>query len=141
MSLIVLKNFKRQHREIRDLIGTLTPLLDHEPLTRDPAKVRYILSTLAGKLMIHFAMEDHFLYPALKEKNDQRLQSLGDKFFAKTGDLMIVFQNYSQKWINPVLIRENPDSFIQESKDIFLLLLHRIEEEDQELYPILEKAG
>lgn len=119
MSLIVLKNFKRQHREIRDLIGTLTPLLDHEPLTRDPAKVRYILSTLAGKLMIHFAMEDHFLYPALKEKNDQRLQSLGDKFFAKTGDLMIVFQNYSQKWINPVLIQRKPGLFHSRVKGYF----------------------
>lgn len=135
-----LSNFKRQHREIRELVSMITSLLKHDLLCQEPTKIRYILSTLAGKLMMNLAMEDQFLYPSLKEKDDQRIQTTAHKFFTEMGDLMNVFKNYSQKWLSPSLIRENPDSFIQDSQDILHSLLKRIEQEDQQLYPLLEEA-
>ena len=136
-----LENFKRQHREIKELVEHILPMLNQDLLKREPAKIRSTISILTGKLMMHLAMEDHFLYPSLRERNDQRLQTIGEKFFAETSDLMVVFKSYSQKWLNPGSIKENPDSFIRESEELFHLLLRRIDEEDRHLYPLFEKAG
>ena len=138
--MVQLANFKRQHQEIRELVNMTTALLDHSALEKDPTQVRYKLSALSGKLLIHLSMEDQFLYPILMEQDDRQLQTTARKFLAEMGDLVTVFKNYSQKWISPSSIKANPAAFIKESTDILHALLQRIEREDRELYPLVEAA-
>lgn len=134
-----LDNFKRQHREIRELVSNITALLDRDLLLAEPAQVRYQLSALSGKLMMHLAMEDKFLYPSLMGKDDTKIQSTADRFSAEMGDLVKVFKDYSEKWLTPSSIKANPDTFIKDSHDIFQALLRRIEREDRELYPLVDQ--
>ena len=135
-----LVNFKRQHREIRELVNKIKSSLLIDLLQTEPASVRYILSTLSGKLLMHLAMEDQFLYPSLMEKNDPILRATAQKFLTEMGDLVDVFKNYSQKWLRPSLIQADPRAFIEDSNQIFHALLQRIDQEDQELYPLSEEA-
>ena len=47
-----LNNFKRQHREIRELADKISMILNQDLLVQDPMEVRNLLSTLSGKLMM-----------------------------------------------------------------------------------------
>ena len=136
-----LTNFKRQHREIRELISTITPLLDRDLLLIEPTQVRYKLSALLGKLMMHLAMEDRFLYPRLIKSKNRQIQTTANRFSTEMGDLVKVFNDYSKKWLSSSSIRANPDAFIEDSHDTFRALLNRVDLEDLELYPLVEEAG
>ena len=134
-----LNNFKRQHREIRELADKISMILNQDLLVQDPMEVRNLLSTLSGKLMMHLAMEDQFLYPNLMESNDSQIQTTAARFSTEMGDLVKVFKDYSEKWLTPSSIKANPDTFIKDSHDIFQALLRRIEREDRELYPLVDQ--
>lgn len=134
-----LNNFKRQHREIRELADKISMILNQDLLVQDPMEVRNLLSTLSGKLMMHLAMEDQFLYPNLMESNDSQIQTTAARFSTEMGDLVKVFKDYSAKWLNPSTIQANHEAFIKESRAIFQALLKRIDREDRELYPLVEE--
>ncbi len=135
-----LDNFKRQHREIGELVNDIITMLSQDLLVQDPTKVRTLLSTLSGKLMMHLAMEDQFLYPSLMENSNNQIKTTAARFSTEMGDLVKVFKDYSDKWLNPSTIKANPEAFIKESHDIFLALRRRIEREDRELYPLVDQA-
>lgn len=133
-----LANLKRQHREIQDMVNELLSLLNPNILQRNPVSVRTKLSALSGKLSIHLAMEDKYLYPMLIENGRSGVQATAKKFFTEMGDLVDVFQNYSHKWLNPNSIKANSHEFITDSNNIFRTLQQRIERENRELYPLFE---
>lgn len=133
-----LENFKRQHREIKELVDNLTTMLKQDLLVQEPTKVRTVLSTLAGKLMMHLAMEDQFLYPTLIQNGNAQAQTTAARFSNEMGGLVQVFKDYSTKWLNPSSIKADPEAFISESHEILQALRHRIAREDGELYPLVE---
>ena len=97
-----LANFKRQHREIRELVKTIKSLLSHEFLHNDPAQARYKLSALSGKLLMHLSMEDQYLYPSLTGQDNPHIRAVAEQFFQEMGDLFDTFKNTRKNGQDPV---------------------------------------
>jgi iron-sulfur cluster repair protein YtfE (RIC family) len=131
------ENFIRQHHEILGMAGEISGLLKADLTLEDAAKIRNLLSNLAGKVSIHLAMEDNGLYPRLKESKDPAVQKTTLEFIREMGDIMEKFKAYSDRWPIPRSIHESPVRFIGETKLIFDALQNRIERENTILYPLL----
>jgi hypothetical protein len=131
--------FRRQHREIVMLVKELQPRLDATALRRDAGPVAAGLQRLAVMLEAHLALEDATLYPTLLTHSDASVAATARRYQQEMGGLKTTFVNYVERWPTASSIQEQPDGFVLQTKEVVAALLTRIEREDGELYPMLER--
>jgi hypothetical protein len=130
-------NFRSQHDEILAVAGDITEMLKRpEP---DVSAVRKQLSSLAGKVNFHLAMEDKALYPRLLQRRGTKAEALAGRFMTEMGGLAQVFASYNGKW-QVSAIRADLPGFTNETRKVFGALAHRIARETSELYPVADEA-
>jgi hemerythrin-like domain-containing protein len=138
--MINVDNFRQQHREIMQVVSDISPRLVAERLKEDASGVRSMISALAGKLLVHLAMEDRSLYPTLTGSGDKAVVSLARAFMDEMGDLKVVFNDYLKKWPTAMAIQADVNAFISDTRGIFNALGRRVEREDKELYGMAERG-
>lgn len=132
-------NFRQTHDELLQLAGEISKLLTPAEIQKDAAKVRSLLSRLAGKLAVHLHMEDNALFPTIEKYDDARLNSMLKKFVNEMGGLKDAFNKYTNKWADPDHIKSNAMEFINETRSIFNALAKRIKKENTELYKLIDE--
>ena len=80
-------SFRKQHSDLLALAAQLSDSLDPGKLARDATPARMLLSTLAGKLKVHLAMEDKSLYPRLMEDSDPKVAATTRRFADEMGGI------------------------------------------------------
>lgn len=133
------ENFRKQHDEILAIARQINGLLQPAQMEQNAAEVRTLLSHLSGKLSVHLAMEDKSLYPSLIGHTDAHVKSVAKSYSDEMGSLAGGFKAYLDKWSNATVIRADANHFITETKALFNLLSKRIQRENTELYPLLDK--
>ncbi|MBI5587598.1 MAG: hemerythrin domain-containing protein [Deltaproteobacteria bacterium] len=134
-------HFRQAHDDLLQIAGEISKLLTPAGIQNDAAKVRSLLSRLAGKLFVHLQMEDKSLFPSIEKYNDARLNSMLKVFVNDMGGLKDAFNKYTNKWANPDHIKNNAVEFINETKSIFSALTKRIEKENRELYKLIDELA
>jgi hypothetical protein len=132
------ESFRAQHKEIGELVLRVEKDLSPDKL-RAPGKaeeVRSTLSSLAGKLAIHLAMEDKSLYPQMLSSNNDEAKKMADSYAKEMGTLAGAFKDYVTKWGNAGIIRDDAEAFCAQTKEVFTLLKKRVEREEAHLYPL-----
>ena len=92
------------------------------------------LKNLSGKLKVHLSMEDRYLYPNLKAKNESK--NIAEKFENEMGNLAKEFLNYKEKYNTYIKITESPINFKNETTKIMKALEDRMSREEKDLYTI-----
>lgn len=133
--------FRRQHQEILQLMAQITSMLDTSQPGEKARDIRTQLSVLAGKLNVHLAMEDNALYPSLLEQKDGNVGLVARKYAEEMGHIKETFAGYLKKWPTPMAIQNDPGRFSGETREIFAALARRIQREDDELYPLVDRLG
>ena len=132
-------NFIQQHEDMLRIAKEMSKLLDPNILGKDAQPVRSLLSKLSAKLKIHLASEDKSLYPELLNHKDANVKTTARKFVDEMGGISAVFVKYTEKWVSADAIQKNPNDFIKETEGLFSALANRIEKENKELYPLVDK--
>jgi hemerythrin-like domain-containing protein len=134
-------NFRKQHVEIltiaREINGLLSDTLDDN----GAAKIRPLLSKMAGVVSLHLAMEDKSLYPVLAKHQDNNVRTLSTRYSTEMGSLAAAFGDYMKNWQTTTQMRADPARFSIASKAVFNALSKRIHRENTELYPLVDKLG
>lgn len=134
-------NFRRQHDEILNVAKEISLSLTPDKLNDQVNEVRKLLSSLTGKINVHLSMEDNALYPRMIQGNDANIKLTAQKFMTEMGEIKTVFTDYSKKWFSATSIKNSPMEFIKETKAIFAALEKRIQRENKELYPLVDKLN
>jgi hemerythrin-like domain-containing protein len=130
-------NFRRQHQDLLAMAGDIVAKLKAEP--NDARGLRNQLSALAGKLTVHLAMEDKALYPRLVQADVENSRSLANAFQKEMGGVAGTFADYNQKW-QMNAIAADPAGFARETHAVFATIGRRIARENNELYPLADRA-
>ena len=130
--------FREQHAEILGIAKKVDAAMAKLPDAA--ADVRTELTALAAKVNVHLAMEDDALYPRLHAHADPKVRNLAKKFTDEMSGIKAAFQKYIQTWNEPA-IRRDATGFVAATKGLFAALAQRIQRENTELYPLLDKAG
>lgn len=130
---------REAHRDLLQLIDTMSTQLEHAKLERDASEARASLSMLAGKLTIHLAMEDKALYPRLASHSSQEVRKIGKRFADEMGGILDVFKEYLSHWPTPEAVQLDAAQFVVETREIFDALRARIAKEHNELFPKLDE--
>ncbi|AFM41607.1 hemerythrin HHE cation binding domain-containing protein [Desulfosporosinus acidiphilus SJ4] len=130
-------NLTRQHREIAQLIKEIETLLTQDVAAKS-FDISLKMAALSGKLSIHLKTEDDYLYPSLKISNDERLKRTANLFNEEMENIAHSFANYKANYISGTQIKKDVTKFINETRSIFSLLKHRLNHEDNQLYPLVQ---
>jgi hypothetical protein len=128
--------FRQQHDEILGLAGEVQKMMKAKA---DAQELRTVLSSLAGKLNFHLAMEDKALYPRVM-KIGGTAQAVAKRFVDEMGGLADQFAAFNNKW-QVSAIRSDPSGFANEAHKIFNALGKRVARENAELYPLADQAA
>jgi hypothetical protein len=120
------------------LVGEIDKLLQSQTVATDAQPARSLLSQLAGKLQVHLTMEDKNMYPRLLTNANTDVAVKAKKFVDEMGTISQEFKKYTDRWPSAMVIQEQPDTFIAETRSIFKTLANRIKKEESELYPMVD---
>lgn len=133
-------NLRKQHKELLKTAVKIAELTKSDDISREVAEQIYdLLSELNGCLHFHLKMEDELFYPALLRHPDDKIVKKTRQFQEEMGGLLDEFNKYINKWTDAAAVRNNSDEFNKKTRKIFNALAYRIEKEDNELYPLVER--
>lgn len=130
--------YRRHHVEIFAMADKLTSSLDPDLLKSNPRDVLSQLAQFAARINVHLSMEDKALYPKLLGSSDEECKSRAKEFQNEMGGIKEEFETYTSKWSNSDAISSETDLFIQETKDLFKVIVSRMEKENLILYPLAD---
>ena len=139
--MALLDAFRRQHTQILAIVRDMIELAEDELTAETATRHRALLSTLSGTLGVHLAMEDGSLYPRLTEDGDPDVRAMAARYEREMRGLAGEFRAHLERWSSARAIRQEPERFMAETKQIGAALARRIAFEDAELYPALERLG
>ena len=131
--------FLDAHRDLLQLIETMSSRLKRAELERYANDMRGMLSMLAGKLTIHLAMEDKALYPRLATHKSPLVRETAERLAHEMGGILEVFKDYLARWPTAEAIQGDVSRFIVETNQICDAMRTRIAKEDRELFPKLDE--
>ena len=133
------KNFREQHEKLLTIVKEIQTYLTADKITAQADTVKNLLFQLFGKLNVHLSMEDKVLYPKLLNHANEKVKSIAQKFSDEMGGIGAAVTAYKSKWPTTASIKNDPESFIEETKKIFSALSARIEKENNELYTMVDE--
>jgi iron-sulfur cluster repair protein YtfE (RIC family) len=129
--------FYQQHAELIALAGQISDACgDDRAVAANADSIRRSLGRLMGKLGVHLAIEDDYLYPRLKDHANAVVRNTAIRFEAEMSGLKPAFLAFKEKWTSES-IAGDPALFRSELGALFAALGHRVERENSLLYPYL----
>lgn len=108
------------------------------PQPAPPSTIAPLRDELRDTLIRHLKCEDWALYPRLRWSGDPGLLELARGFVAEIGHLAGDFAAYDAKW-TPARIAAEWTGFGRETTVLMKALQARIESEERDLYPVVER--
>ena len=131
--------YRQQHAAIIELLRQLEQNLTPAQLVQDSTDAWRALGELSGKIVVHLAGEDRWLYPELRSCGDASAEHMASSFAAEMGHIAERFKAYATHWLTPNAMRDQPQAFIDETREIARTLHDRMRREHVELYALADR--
>jgi len=92
------------------------------------------------KVKNHLELQDNHLYSSILTDGDAEAKKVAENFMSGSIEIKRIFKKYLRKWSNPgrhQLLISNYDTFNTETKEVFEMVLNRIQDEIEHLYPLI----
>ncbi|MBT3206665.1 MAG: hypothetical protein HOM14_15845 [Gammaproteobacteria bacterium] len=96
------------------------------------------------KVKNHLEIQDNHLYSSILKDGDDKSKKIAENFMSGSIEIKRIFQKYLKKWSHPgkhKLLISNYDKFNDETKEIFEMVLNRIQDETEHLYPLIRSIS
>ncbi|MBV7273701.1 hemerythrin domain-containing protein [Clostridiaceae bacterium UIB06] len=132
-------NLQRQHNEVMDLANYILKNIKSRTIEQNLNEMVKSINIIAGKLKIHLLNEDKYLYPNLLSSSDLALNAFGKKYSEEMKEVSKTYEDYKFKYNTASKIKQNIEKFTKDTEVIFRVLSNRINREEKELYPLLDR--
>ncbi len=130
---------KAQHRRIIRLASALGGLAETLKTQDDAVRARELMTALNAALIEHLAIEDGELYPVLMQSAELSVRQLAEDYVDDMGALSGAWAHYFDEWSHAKIV-SNRSRFALATRGLIGALAHRVEREDDTLYPAMEAA-
>lgn len=139
-SAVNISEYKKQHTEILQIVKKIETLCANG-VARFSKELSGELMMLRFKVKVHLSAEDKFLYPALDLHQEGSAAAFAARYRPEMVGISSFFLMYAARWERAEAIEAKPDQFLEETQKIIEALRHRIQLENTEFYPAVEKTG
>ena len=90
----------------------------------------------------HLKHTESGMFAKLLVDSDEQESKILDNFMDGSHEIKLIFRNYTKKWCKNNQIRiKDYDEFVTESSEMFDMVLRRLQDETENLYPIVNQKG
>ena len=129
-----------------DRITELTNVLDNllsDRLLCDSSVTSELFFRYVDMVKEHLELTDSKLYSQLLTQGDTDITNTANSFMGGSKEIKRIFAKYLKKWCQlqkQQLLVKNYDEFTGETKEIFEMVLDRIQDETEHLYPLVRRV-
>lgn len=92
----------------------------------------------------HLEIQDNCLYTAILKNGDAESRKISENFMSGSIEIKRIFNRYLRKWSRPgkhQIVISNYTDFHRETNEMFELVLNRIQDETERLYPLVRSIS
>lgn len=133
----------RQNHKITELTNILQHLLGDRSLC-DSDVTCDLFFQYVNAVKEHMAVTDSGMYSKLLGSGDQKLNNIANRFMGGSREINRIFSAYLKRWCklkNKELVIKEYDAFMQDTQEMFEIVLDRIQSETEYLYPAVRKLS
>ncbi len=149
--MITYDQLNNENHEISELSHVLLYLFKERSMC-DTGTCCELFHRFTDKVKEHIDLVDRNLYNKLLTHEDHDIQQLARNFMSGSQEIRRIITDYMKKWCprdpKVSLAIADHEHFIKDSEELFFLILDRIQNETEKLYPMvrelsgdLKKAG
>jgi len=139
--MISIDQLNKQNLKITELSSVLSYLFESKEMCNTEATCDLFMQ-YAEQVVEHLYVEEKEVYRELLNHDDIKVKNTTNDFFSGSIEIKRVFNEYVGRWCKNKQLRVTKHTeFIQDSKEVFDLVLNRIDAETNILYPMVEKTG
>jgi len=133
-----------QNHTITELSNVLLYLFKERPMC-DSGACCELFNRYMDKVKQHIEIVDTSLYSKLLTHEDHEIQKLARNFMSGSQEIRRIMAEYTKKWCpkkhTSSLAIADHDRFLQDSEEMFKLVLDRIQHETEKLYPLIKELS
>jgi len=134
-----IEELKQQNRDIKSLCDVLSVLIENTALHDNPY-VCDLMSRFREKVWMHLVFEDNTIYAELVRHQNRSVSSIAKTFHESARVIKKKFSGYVRRWCNPAVTDKEHEALLEESREIFKLIRERIDYENEQMFPLIEKT-
>ncbi len=131
----------QQRKEIKELTYILKLLIEDQSFVQMETTCNLFFS-YSNKVDNYFKTIETNVYKHMLVHSDQNVKRTAYRFMAGSCGIKRIFNQYKKTWCHNKKLRvKNYSRFVQESEDIFKLIMQRINDEAIHLYPVVKEIS
>jgi hemerythrin-like domain-containing protein len=139
--MISFTELHEQNHKIAELSKVLSHIIDDRSIC-DTDVTCDLFFEYTEKVKAHLDIEDRELYQALLTHKESRVKNTANRFLSGSAEIKRVFKQYLRRWCKNKQLRiRDHDLFVKETNEMFELVLKRIEDESEHLYPTAREVA
>jgi hypothetical protein len=131
-----------QNHKITELTNILEHLLGDRSLC-DSQVTCDLFFDYVNAVKGHLAVTDSDMYSKLLGSGDQRMSNIATRFMGGSREINRIFSAYLKRWCKvksrKLVIREY-EAFMRDTEEMFQMVLDRIQDETEHLYPAVRRV-
>lgn len=137
--MVTFEALNEQNHKISELSHVLSNLIHNRSLC-DTEVTSDLFFDYVKSVQEHLDLEDHDLYSNLLLHADLNVKNTANRFLSGSQEIKRVFKAYLKRWCRRQdLLIDDHDRFINETEEMFRLVLDRIQDETERLYPLIRE--
>ena len=139
--MISFEELNEQNHKIAELSKVISYIIEDRSLC-DTDVTCDLFFNFATKVQEHLDVEDREIYQALLMHKESRINNTASRFLSGSAEIKRVFKQYLKRWCHNKSLRiKDHDRFITETNEMFELVLNRIQDEVEHLYPTVKEVA
>jgi len=141
--MVSYEELHQQNHKITELTNILQHLLG-DRLLCDSEVTCDLFFDYVNAVKEHMSVTDSGMYSKLLGSGDQKLNNIANRFMGGSREINRIFSAYLKRWCkikSKELVIKEYDAFMQDTQEMFEIVLDRIQNETEHLYPAVRKLS
>ena len=141
--MVSYQELHQQNHKITELTNILQHLLGDRSLC-DSEVTCSLFFDYVNAVKEHMAVTDSGMYSKLLGSGDQKMNNIANRFMGGSREINRIFSAYLKRWCKiktKELVIKEYDAFMQDTEEMFDIVLDRIQNETEHLYPAVRKLS
>ena len=130
--------FKHQHVDILQRIDDLRKLT-HNGIPANSHSIAQRIHDLGKVVTLHLAIEDRILYPAVRQAENAHIAAMGEAYQEEMKGIANRYIRFTNTWSDPARVAAEPDAFRAAANTVLKDVYQRMQRENREFYPAIER--
>lgn len=140
--MVSYEELHQQNHRITELTNILEHLLGDRSLC-DSQITCDLFFDYVNAVKDHLAITDSAMYSKLLGSGDQKMSNVANRFMGGSREINRIFSGYLKRWCklkSKTLVIADYDNFMRDTEEMFEMVLDRIQDETEHLYPAVQRV-